>query len=203
VLVDQTVPNRPPDSAFPLTYPDYLYYRGPGFDPDAIVILRLRPSLVGYTAERAWAFQREVIREVEAIPGVVMASPANNPPLPGWGLRSAAMQIAGDGSDPAGAFQVATTNVGPRYFKTLGVPISEGREFDDRDRTDGPPVAIVNDAVARHFWPDGRAAGNVVTIGGRRVEVVGVVKNHQFLSVFQQPEPIVYFDFWQQDTTDN
>jgi putative ABC transport system permease protein len=178
-------------------------HRGPGFDPDAIVVLRLRPSLVGYTAERAWAFQREVIRGLEAIPGVVVASPANNPPLPGWGMRSATMQIAADASDPAGAFQVATTNVGPRYFQTLGVRLTEGREFDDRDRADGVPVAIVNDAVERHFWPDGRATGSLVTIGGRRVEIIGVVKNYQFLSAFQQPQPIVYFDFWQQDTTDN
>jgi putative ABC transport system permease protein len=180
-----------------------VVHRGPGFDPDAVVLMRLRPSLIGYSAERAWAFQREVIRRIETIPGVIAASPANNPPLPGWGMRSAPMQLAGDSSDPADAFQVATTNVGPRYFKTLGVTLAEGREFDDRDRGDAPRVAIVNETLARHFWPDRRAVGHVVTIDRRRVEIVGVVRNHQYLSVLQQPEPIAYFNFWQQDTTDN
>ena len=180
-----------------------MVHRGPGYNPDAIVMLRLRPSLIGYSAERAWAFQREVIRRLETIPGVVTASPANILLLPGWTRADTPIQIAGDSSDPAGAFLAATTHVGPRYFKTLGVPLVEGREFDDRDRTGGPRVAIVNETLARHFWPGGRAAGSVVTIEGTRVEIVGVVKDFQFVSAFQQPEPIAYLDFWQQDTADN
>ena len=180
-----------------------MAHRGPGFDPDAIVMLRLRPSLIGYGTERAWAFQREVIRRLETIPGVIAASPANIPPLPGWTGSVVPVQIAGDTRDPAGAFQAATTSVGPRYFRTLGVPLVEGREFDDRERTGGPRVAIVNEALARHFWPEGHAAGSVVTIDDTRVEIVGVVKNAQFVSAFQQPEPIAYLDFWQQDTADN
>ena len=178
-----------------------MVHRGPGFDPDAVVLLRLRPSLIGYTADRAWAFQREVIRQLEAIPGVVAASPANIPPLPGW--RSGGpvpIQLAADAGDPTAALRAATTHVGPRYFRALGVPLVEGREFDDRDRADGPPVAIVNEALAQHFWPEGRASRNLVTIGGRRVEIVGVVRNFQFLSAFEQPEPTAYLDFWQQDT---
>jgi putative ABC transport system permease protein len=178
-------------------------HRGPGFDPDAIAILRLRPSLVGHGGERAWAFQREVIRRLEAIPGVIAASPANIPPLPGWTTPDVPLQLAGDASDPAEAFRVATTHVGPRYFETLGVSLIEGREFDDRDRIGAPRVGIVNEALARHVWPEGRAAGHLVTIGDTRVEIVGVVKNFQFLSAFQQPEPIAYLAFWQQDTADN
>jgi predicted permease len=180
-----------------------MLHRGPGFDPEKIVVLRLRPSLVDYGAERAWAFQREVIRRLEALPGVLAVSPANNPPLPGWGMRRAPMRLAGDTTDPTTAFQVATTNVGPRYFKALGVPLVEGREFDDRDGTAGAPVAIVNEVVARRFWPDGGAAGSAVKIGEQSVEIVGVVRNSQFLTVLEQPQPIVYLDFWQQDTADN
>jgi hypothetical protein len=63
-------------------------YRGPGFDVDHIAILRLRPGLVGYDAARARVFQEEAIRRVEAMPGVVTASPAQFPPLPGWGPTS-------------------------------------------------------------------------------------------------------------------
>ena len=180
-----------------------MVHRGPGFDPDAIVILRLRPSLVGYSAERAWAFQREVIRRLEAIPGVIAASPAGAPPLPRWITSETPIQLAGAPRDPAGEFRAGTTHVGPRYFKTLGVPLVEGREFDDRDRTGGPRVAIVNETLARHFWPEGRAAGSFLTIGEMRVEIVGVVKNFQYISAFQQPEPIAYLAFWQQDTANN
>lgn len=65
----------------------------------------------------------------------------------------------GDSPDPAHAYQVGTAVVGPRFFKTLGVGVIEGREFDDRDTMDRPRVAVVNETLARHFWPSGGAVG--------------------------------------------
>ena len=65
----------------------FMLHRGPGFDPDRVAIVRLRPSLVGYTNDRAWAYQRDVIERLEALPGVLAASPAGVPPLPGWCAR--------------------------------------------------------------------------------------------------------------------
>jgi predicted permease len=178
-------------------------HRGPGYDPDAIVVVRLRPSLVGYSAERSWAFQREAIRRLEAIPGVVSASPANGFPLPQWGSGSAVVEIPGTASDPSSQYTAATTNVGPRYFATLGMPLVEGRDFDDRDRAGGGRVAIVNETLARHFWPRGGAAGQAVLLGGERVEIVGVAKDMQHVSATEQVQPMAYFNFWQQDTRQN
>jgi predicted lysophospholipase L1 biosynthesis ABC-type transport system permease subunit len=83
------------------------------------------------------------------------------------------------------------------------VPMLEGREFDDRDRPGGPRVAIVNEALARRLWPSGPVAGARVTVDGVPVEIVGVAKNAQFVRAFEQPEPAVYLNFWQQDTTAN
>jgi putative ABC transport system permease protein len=176
-----------------------MIHRGPGFDPNAIAVVRLRPSLVGYTAAKAWAFQHEAIRRLEAMPGVIAASPATIPPFP-WGMPSASIQIASAGG---ASFNASTTYVGPRYFKTLGVPLIDGREFDDRDAPDGPRVAIFNETLARQCWPDGRATGQSVTIRGVRVEVVGVVKTVQYVSALERPQPIAYLDFWQQDTSDS
>ena len=175
----------------------------PGFDPEAIVIARIRPSLVGYGAERSWAVQRDVIRKLEAVPGVLAASPANVPPLPRWAMGSSSVEIPGTASDPASRYVASTTHVGPRYFETLGTSLVEGREFDDRDRPGGVRVAIVNETLARHFWPRGGAAGQAVMLDGERVEIVGVVKNVQYVSVTEQPTPIAYFNFWQQDTGQN
>lgn len=178
-------------------------HRGPGFDPDAVALTRLRPSLVGYPAEQAWAFQREVIRRLEALPGVVAASPANVPPLPGWGRPARPIQLAGDTGDPAGALRTSTTHVGPRYFKALGARVIEGREFDDGDGPSSPRVTIVNQALARRLWPQGGVVGSTVTVGRRPCEVVGVVDDVQFVGARGEPEPIAYFDFWQQDASDN
>ena len=177
----------------------FMLHRGPGFDPDRVAIVRLRPSLVGYTNDRAWAYQREVIERLEALPGVLAASPAGVPPLPGWSRPTTPMRRPGDPVDPSHAYQVGTTLVGPRYFKTLGVGVVEGREFDDHDTMDGPRVAVVNETLARHVWPNGGAVGSVMIVGPHRVEVVGVVKDLQWLSALEQPDPIAYLNFWQQD----
>jgi predicted permease len=178
-------------------------HSGPGFDPDTVVLLRLRPSLVGYGIDRAWTFQREVLRRLEALPGVVAASPATVPPLPGWGRPRQPIRVAGDAGDKSKAFQSPTTYVGPRYFATLGGGVIEGREFDERDTPDGPRVAILNETLARRLFPNGGAAGNSVTIDDDRFEIVGVVRDLQFLNAAANAEPIAYLNFWQQDRTDN
>lgn len=178
-------------------------HQGPGFDPGSLVVPRLRPSLVGYSAERSWAFQQEVIRRLEAIPGVIAASPASIPPLPRWGMGTETFQLAGDSGDPAEAPEVSTTPVGPRYFETLDVPMIDGREFDDRDAPKASRLAIVNETLARRFWPQGGAVGSLVMLGGSPAEIVGVVKDFQYLSAFAQPQPIAYLNFWQQDSSEN
>ena len=147
-------------------------HQGPGFDPDAVVHMRLRPSLIGYSAERAWTFQRNVIQALEAIPGVIAASPANIPPLPGWATVPMPIQLAGDTGDPERAFHIETTSVGPRYFESLGVDLVQGREFDDRDHRAGP---------RRDCQRNGRAAP--VAAWGRRRQCRGArwpaVRDHR------------------------
>jgi putative ABC transport system permease protein len=81
----------------------------------------------------------------------------------------------------------------------LGVGVVEGREFDNRDSMNGQGVAIVNETLARHFWPNGGAIGGVMIVGPHRVEVVGVVKDLQWTSALQQADPVAYLNFWQQD----
>jgi predicted permease len=176
----------------------FMLHRGPGFDPDRVAIVRLRPSLAGFTTERAWAYQREVIERLEALPGVLAASPASAPAS--WRAQPVTpARLPGGSSDPAHAYLVGTALVGDRYFKTLGVGVVEGREFDRRDSTNGPRATIVNEALARHFWPNGGAVGSVMVVGPDRVEVVGVVKDLEWTTVVQQATPVAYLNFWQQD----
>jgi predicted lysophospholipase L1 biosynthesis ABC-type transport system permease subunit len=93
--------------------------------------------------------------------------------------------------------------VGPRYFKAMSGQIVSGRDFDDRDRPDGARVAIVNEVLARRLWPKGDAVGDMLEAGRGSVEVVGVVNDPQILNVWQQPAPMVYFNYWQQNRADN
>ena len=180
----------------------FMLHRAPGFDPDRVAVVRLRPSLVDYTSDRAWAYQRDVIQRLQALPGVRVASTAAAPALPGWASPATPARLPGDPFDPLNPYQVGTLHVGPRYFETLGAGIVEGREFDDHDTTDSPRVAIVNETLARRFWPEGGAVGSAMIVGADRVEVVGVVKDLQWLSALQQPDPVAYLNFWQRDRGD-
>jgi predicted permease len=177
----------------------FMLHRGPGFDPDRVAIVRLRPSLVASTNDRAWAYQRAVIERLEALPGVLAASTASVPPLPGWARPATPARLPGDSPHPSDAYMVGTTFVGPGYFRTLGVGVVQGREFDDRDTIDGPRTAVVNETLARHVWPNGEAVGSVLLVGAERVVVVGIVKDLQWLSALQLPDPIAYLNYWQQD----
>jgi putative ABC transport system permease protein len=177
-------------------------YAGPGFDPRPVLLVRLRPTLVAQTASQAKAFHAEVIRRLEAMPGVVAASPADFPPLPNWGGPVRAWLPGHEPPTREAAFRSANNSVGPRYFKTLGMALVEGRDFDERDRRGSPRVVIVNDTFARHFWPDGGAAGRAIVIDGLQYEVVGVARTADYHSALEAPRPFVYRNFWQRETID-
>jgi ABC-type antimicrobial peptide transport system permease subunit len=113
-------------------------------------------------------------------------------------MGSAEMQLP---DRERGSIQVATTAVGPDYFKTLGVTLVEGREFDGRDGAPAPRRAIVNESAARQFWPRGGATGSLARIGGIPAEIVGVVADVQYRNVLAPPQPVAYFNYWQQDTS--
>jgi putative ABC transport system permease protein len=174
-------------------------YRGPGFNPDASCCPGLRPSLVAQTPGRAEAFQREVIQRLQRLPGVVAASPAQFPPLPGWGGQSPAW-LPGQQPPPGQTgFRTFVNAVGPDYLRTLQLPLLTGRDFTDRDRKGAPRVAIVNETVARTLWPSGDAVGSEFVIAGDSYRVIGVAAAAQYHAAGAPADPLVFVDYWQQD----
>jgi putative ABC transport system permease protein len=178
-------------------------YRGPGFDSGHVVLLRLRPSLVAQSPEKAKSFQQEVIRRVKALPGIVEASPAFFPPLPGWDGNDIPVWLPGQ-APPASrdGYRAAYNFVGPGYFATLGVTLLDGRDFTAADRKGTPAVVIINETLAHHFWPGASAIGRTLVMGEQPCEIIGVVKTVQYRSAADQPRPFVYADFWQYSSID-
>jgi predicted permease len=175
-------------------------YRGRGFDPKKqVVVLRLRPSLVGYDPAKAWSFQREVVRRLAAIPGVESASPSEGIPMFGGGGEVSVTASGRGGVRSTDSLSVVTNRVGARYFATLGSGLIDGREFTDHDAMGAPDVAIVNDVLARRFWPGERAVGRSLTIDGKHHQIVGVVRDIQYYSLADAPRPYVFRSYWQQD----
>jgi predicted permease len=171
-------------------------YGGPGIDSDRIVLMRLRPSLVGHEATRARAFQRAVIERLMEVPGVEAAATAENLPLMGGGI-DVAVRSVGSGSDGIGT-SARASHVGADYFQVIGVPLLAGRDFDSSDRPDSPRVAIVDELVAGTFGGPAQIVGRILSIDETPARIVGVARAAQYHSATEQAFPYVYFNYWQQ-----
>jgi predicted permease len=171
--------------------------RGPGYDVDHIAMTRLRPSLVGYDAQAASAFHADVIRRLEALPGVIAASTAMYPPFPGWGGELPIWRAGDPPPSPDAALQVRLNWVGPRFFETLGTTLLQGREFDDRDTAAAPRVAILGEQLSRRLFPDGSALGRFVVVDGREHTVVGIARDEQYLTTGEAARPFSYLSYHQ------
>ncbi len=141
-----------------------------------ILEAKLEPSVNGYPEARGQRFYEDVLRRVRAIPGVKSAALVSTVPFSG--IRGGTDIVAPDQSNRQVDFNV----ISPEYFQTTGLALLRGREFTERDRADGAPVAVVNDVLAAQFWPGEEPLGKPFRLAntGRTVTVVGVVRDGKF-----------------------
>jgi len=161
----------------------------PGFDPDGVITMSLDLELHGYDEEGGLRFLSDARSEIAALPGVEAVSAAALLPL---GLP-ASMSFGGvnvEGFEPPvneSSWDADLNVVTPGYFETLGIPLLQGRDFSDRDVAGAPRVAIVNQAMAEHFWPDGDAVGRTFLTGsftnGTEWQVIGVARDSKYSSL--------------------
>src|SRR5262249_34688746 len=128
-----------------------LVISGRNYDTAHVALMRVRPRLVKYTPARAQRFQRDVISRLSALPAVESVSMVGVGTVLSGGSATAALPPWTDGRH----LNVRYNEIGPSYFATLRTPIRAGREFDDRDTAQSPPVAIVNESLAARLWPGG------------------------------------------------
>jgi predicted permease len=154
-----------------------------GFQPDRVVTASTSlPHWKYPTAERLQAFQDALLSRAQAGPGVEAAGMVACPPYGGFVIMGP-LQIEGrSATDPHAAGDtdnVAVNYAAGDYFKVMGIPILEGRALNSSDGPGRPPVAVVNQALAHQFFPNGRAVGSRIRVRGvtNWLEVVGVSGN--------------------------
>src|SRR5207237_8548239 len=115
--------------------------------------------------EQRGVFYRELIRRVEALPGVISAAVATNLPLTESG-NSVGVSIEGR-ADPAPDRVpiVITRIISPRYFETMEIPLLTGLALTEGDKTDSPSVVVISETTARSFWPGEDALGKHIKVG--------------------------------------
>jgi predicted permease len=166
-----------------------------GFDPDHVLNVSMDPAEVGYEAARAKTLFGEIETRVRALPGVESASLATTVPL---GFVHQFDKVSAVGRAPVEGQetpQVAYNSVDPPYFETLRIPIVRGRAFTDADNETVLTVAVVNEAMAKKFWPNEDPIGKRFVLGKRSdksIEVVGVAKDGRYLDPVDAPAPFFF-----------
>ncbi len=164
-----------------------------GFEAGHLLVARinLAPSRYGEPS-RVRGFYQRLTTEVAALPGVVSVGAAESLPLDGSGPQTL---LAVEGRPDLGARAVVSFDtVTPGYFRTLGIPLLEGRAFTDRDDATRPILVIVNRAFGRRFFPGESPVGRRVLLGKAAApyEIIGVVGDVRQDSLDTPPSEAFY-----------
>jgi predicted permease len=157
-----------------------------GFDSENMMVAAMDPSLQGYSPEETGVFYRELLDRVRALPGVSVAALGESVPL-GFSSSDSSVEIPGYDPSPEERMSIRYNRVSPGYFAAMGIPMLQGREFEDTDRDDAPGVIIVNQHFADRFWPGENAIGKQVGSHGMDRTVVGVVSTGKYSTLSEAP----------------
>jgi putative ABC transport system permease protein len=170
-----------------------LLHVSPGMRVENVLTLSITIPTDRYdTDAKEFAYRRELLRRMAALPGVSAAGASKTMPLKGGGEaysffleghteRQARIQ------PEAGAFIVT-----PGYFSALGIPVVSGRDFSQADIDTSRPVLLVNQALARRLWPGESPLGKGTLFGRSRLEVIGVVGDVRQNGLGRAPGGAIY-----------
>jgi predicted permease len=169
----------------------------PGYEIENILAV----TVTTVTPNTFRQFHTGVLDRVAALPGVTHAAFAWGLPLTGnkW---SGSVELIGrsDGGKPLDQSSFPLRSVTPDYFDLMGMRIVEGRGFRPSDNADSPRVAVINQVLARRYFPDASPVGKQMRFPGdpkRPIEIVGVIADTRTEALSEQTESEVYLPFWQ------
>ncbi len=171
-----------------------LLNQNAGFDRSSVLIANVRAPRDGVKGPLLLNEFREVLRKSAAIPGVRSSS-----------LSTYSLFMGMSWTDPPYIDGVPASGechligVSPKFFETMGIQLSIGREFTERDDEHAPAVAVVNENMARHYFGDVSPLGKHFgwTPRGRQIEIVGVVKDAKWRDLRAGAPPFIYFPYFQ------
>ncbi len=169
-----------------------------GMQVDGLVVFGVKPNIT--SIPDGIAFYGKLMEKLRALPGVESVTVMEERLGSGWSENSD-MMVDGKLPDVAnGSSRTVRSNVvGPDFFHTLGVPVLAGRDFADSDTATSPHVGIINEQFAQRFFPNQNPLGHSIgTDDGRyQMTVVGVVKDHKYRSIDEDPIPMAWYMYAQ------
>ena len=180
----------------------------PGFRAEGVLTMRLSLPAEEYRQPALQReFYRELLRRVRTLPGIQAAGAVSALPLSGNGSSGTTTvdtsAVPAENTTPEADWRV----VMPGYFEALGIPLLRGRYFDERDTETSQPVAIIDETMAKTYWPDEDPIGKRIRRGGRQStrpwsSIVGVVKHVRYRSLEAQSRVQLYWPEAQGPTSD-
>ena len=166
----------------------------PGFDAEHLAVLSFDLGAQGYTEERGRQFQQRVLERAAAVPGVQSASVASTVPLFAGGFARTVFLEGQDASDRRAGRLVQISVVGSQYLETVGIPLLRGRTLTERDQPNTPNAVVINETMAKRFWPDQDAIGRRFKFFGQDFfnEVVGIAKDSKYNFIGEEETPFIY-----------
>ncbi len=171
----------------------------PGFDPDNVITLSVNLGREGYDDVRGTLFYQQLVERAMSLPGVESAAVAENVPLGGLQIQRS-VYLNGTGAADQDRRLAGVNYVSPGYFETTRIPLLRGRVFTAQDTATSPSVAIINETMARQFWPEGDPLADRLTIGRAMREfeteserqIIGIVADTRDSGLNADPRPRMF-----------
>ncbi|HEY7292365.1 MAG TPA: ABC transporter permease [Vicinamibacterales bacterium] len=165
-----------------------------GFPVKHIALVSTDASQLRYPPDKVELFYTQALARIRGLSGVEAAGLATRPAF-SVNFNRWELWIPGIHEPGQHGTVVDVTNVSPDYFKAMDVPIVAGRTFSDDDRPNTPRVAIVNETMARKFWPNQNPIGQTFRSRistGTLFTIVGVAADHKVIGVDEPPTPFLH-----------
>ncbi|HUJ43160.1 MAG TPA: ABC transporter permease [Opitutaceae bacterium] len=173
------------------------YHADLGFDPNHVLLAGLRIGMNGYTEETGKIFYGRLAERMAALPGVEAAALSSWFPLGFEG--GPGHQVAVDGYErrPGEDTSFQFSIVSPGYFRAMKIPLLAGRDFTDHDDEKAPGAAIINETMAKRFWPRQDPIGRKFQDAWRQMTVIGVAKDGKYRFINERPRCFFYVPYRQ------
>ncbi len=177
----------------------------PGFNPSNVLTASIAlPGFKYSKPEQQIAFYRQLEERLQTMPGIATAGLTSLLPLSGSNQGEGLVVEGHPISSPSDVPILWYRIVNPRYFQALQIPLRKGRFFSEQDAQGAPAVLLINEALARRYWPNQNPIGK--RIGNGRpdgwMSVTGVVGDIHHMNLAAPPDPEIYFPFAQRPQTD-
>ncbi len=167
----------------------------PGFNPPNVMVTQLELPKMRYAhAAELRNFSEDVLTRLRGLPQVDSVGAASNVPFGGFGQGVGIEAVGKPSPQPGGILGAHFTAVSPDYFLTMQIGLVRGRWFTSADAPGDPPLAIVNERLARQFWPNEDPIGQKLRFGEQHTvcTIVGVVRDVKMYSLRARPERQMY-----------